>query len=259
MVTFTNRIVSASRKVILKARDVVRRHPTASAVVFNAAAISGVYLLKSEEVGLSLVKIGLPFIMLSCPTMRNNLEEMKREMNLPEKINTDMTTDLVDNITTPFELKMREKIREMAFDDADKRINNSEITGESIEHLADKHVLFEMLGEINSSPNKPFDPNSFGVEYLRRLAKEMKSEFFQNEAITAPELLEVIRDIEIAPGKNIADSVVNWIGKNKLFERENPLAKDTTAPTRTEESAADEEDGFFFGPQNGTNKHGGET
>jgi len=246
MVAITSRIKGQVYNLAARVHSLAEKHPSlARALVINAGSIP-VALASLVTAG------GIPVLIGSCASMRENLERIKKEMNLPEKINTQMTTELIDKIATPFELKMRDRIRDIAFDEKDGRIKNPEITGESIEHLVDKHVLFEMISEINSDPNKTFDPRKFKKEYLQKLAEEMKEEYFENEAITVPELMDIIKKVEIEPGKNVGDSVVDWIERNNIFEE--PTVKSDQKAT---DNARKDSFAFTFKDDGKTTDHGG--
>jgi len=224
-----------------KVSNVVQEHPAlASLAVMNLAALPVV-------ISLFGLKAGGIYVMGSCPSMRNSMNDFIEALNLPQRLNEIMGADLVDNVTVPFGLKLKEMIEDIADDPGDERIEDSDVDVEDIEHQADKHALFELMGEINSDPDKSYDRTTFGAEYLERLAKELKMEVFKDEAITEKEILKLVKKVEIKPGQNIADAVVEWIDKNNLFEEEeaDEASTEETKPVKTQtEEEGDTDLGF---------------
>jgi hypothetical protein len=181
------------------------------------------------------------------------LSVLQRALNLPAKVTPERIKTLAEEAIAIFELKFTDAIEDIIFDETDGRIDDSKIEGKSIKQLVIDEVLLEMLGEVDSI----FASETFKEDFMRRVAKAIKESYFKDERIAAAELLEIINKIEIKPGKNLAETIVDWVNKNRIFEaeiveeevgKEGGFVDNLKEPVEVEKGAAErEEDEFAFG------------
>ena len=198
-------------KITAGITKVVTKHERLAEFAINNAPALVVAAAMVPLAGISVAMMGI------CYTRPERLAGMIRDKNLPDTITTDITKPLADKIAVPFGNKFKDLIEKMSQDKSDKRINDPiKLSSPEVNDIAIEDVLFDMLGEMNST-GLILEAETFGKEYETRLAQAMKDAYFSQEPITVDQIKDLIKGIKIARGKNLTELLTEWIEENAIF------------------------------------------